>query len=175
MGLYVSLHLLRLCFVRDAQREPRCNSVRTTQGEEIGSANAVKQYAESTMPKEVQDFTSLITDSKMFDAQLASMGIDTKKMPLGDISQQTVDEGFQVLYFAISPTPIALNNRTVCSRCAAGASCRRDAFEVQIGGQEQASASLFEILHLHPPCLRQEGSCKPRADFLVAFTALFVQ
>lgn len=33
----------------------------------------------------------------MFKSQLSSMGIDTKKMPLGDISQQTVDEGFKVI------------------------------------------------------------------------------
>ena len=36
-----------------------------------GAAAAAPKYAEPTLPKAVQAFTSLITDSKMFDSQLA--------------------------------------------------------------------------------------------------------
>jgi len=38
-----------------------------------------------------------VTNADMFQAQLAFMGVDTNKMPLGDISPRTVESGFEAL------------------------------------------------------------------------------
>jgi hypothetical protein len=50
---------------------------------------AVK-YAPPTVTGPVAGFAEFITNADMFKSQLAEMGIDTTKMPLGDISQKTV-------------------------------------------------------------------------------------
>lgn len=54
-------------------------------------------FAAPTIKGELADFTSFITDADMFKSQLATLGVDTAKMPLGDISQRTVDAGFKAL------------------------------------------------------------------------------
>lgn len=55
------------------------------------------KYAAAKIKGKVAEFTKLITSSEMFAEQLKTMGIDTSKMPLGDISEQTVQEGFKAL------------------------------------------------------------------------------
>jgi poly [ADP-ribose] polymerase len=62
-----------------------------------GGAAAAVKYAPAKVKGKLADFTNLITSSDMFSEQLASMGIDTSKMPLGDISQRTIDDGFAAL------------------------------------------------------------------------------
>ena len=42
-------------------------------------------------------FTKMVTDQDMFKSQLKNLNIDTEKMPLGDISEQTIEKGFTAL------------------------------------------------------------------------------
>ena len=64
------------------------------------------KYAAAKTTGALADFVSLVTSNDMFNDQLKSMGVDTSKMPLGDISQRTVDAGFQVIIRARTPRPI---------------------------------------------------------------------
>ena len=56
-----------------------------------------KTFAPPETTGVLADFVHLITNNDMFASQLKSMGIDTAKMPLGDINQRTVDAGFEAL------------------------------------------------------------------------------
>ena len=42
--------------------------------------------------------TKVVTDQDMFKSQLKNLNIDTEKMPLGDISEQTIEKGFSALH-----------------------------------------------------------------------------
>jgi hypothetical protein len=42
-------------------------------------------------------FINFVTNADMFKAQLASIGVDISKMPLGDIDQRTIDSGMEAL------------------------------------------------------------------------------
>jgi len=69
-------------------------------GAGIGAAaeeEAPVTYLPPKIKGELATFVGLVTNSDMFASQLASMGVDTSKMPLGDISQRTVDAGFDAL------------------------------------------------------------------------------
>jgi len=50
-----------------------------------------------TLPKETQDFIKLIFDNDMFKETLKNFNIDVKKMPLGKISKNQLQKGFNVL------------------------------------------------------------------------------
>lgn len=54
-------------------------------------------FAPVQLQPELVDFVSFVTDNDMFQEQLQNMGVDTTKMPLGDISQRTVESGFAAL------------------------------------------------------------------------------
>jgi len=52
---------------------------------------------ETTLDPKVADVISLIGDKKTMTQTMQSMDVDTKKLPLGKISKQQIDKGFQVL------------------------------------------------------------------------------
>jgi poly [ADP-ribose] polymerase len=54
-------------------------------------------HKKSELPKELQSFIKLIFDKDMFSAAMADLEIDTKKMPLGQLSDKQVKKGFTVL------------------------------------------------------------------------------
>lgn len=54
-------------------------------------------YAEPEVTGVLAKFVEFITDSNMWKGQLSALGVDTSKMPLGDISERTVEAGFQAL------------------------------------------------------------------------------
>lgn len=54
-------------------------------------------YAKPTITGKLAEFTELVTSDVMFKAQLSTLGVDTTKMPLGDITQRTIDDGFSAL------------------------------------------------------------------------------
>jgi poly [ADP-ribose] polymerase len=58
---------------------------------------AAVTYAAPKVVGSLASFVGLVTDSDMFSSQLAKMGVDTSKMPLGDISPRTVEDGFKAL------------------------------------------------------------------------------
>jgi poly [ADP-ribose] polymerase 2/3/4 len=62
-----------------------------------GGAEQKVKYEDPKIDGELAEFVRLVTDQDMFKSQLASMGVDTAKMPLGDISKRTVEEGFKAL------------------------------------------------------------------------------
>ena len=55
------------------------------------------KYAKATTTGATAEFVEFITDSDMFAKQLAELGVDTSKMPLGDITEETIDAGFKAL------------------------------------------------------------------------------
>lgn len=55
------------------------------------------KYAEPKITGKLKDFTELVTSSDMFRDQLKNIGVDISKMPLGDISQETVDSGMNAI------------------------------------------------------------------------------
>jgi len=62
----------------------------------LGGAE-IKNFAPAETTGVLADFVHMVTDNDMFASQLKGMGIDTAKMPLGDIDQRTVDAGFEAL------------------------------------------------------------------------------
>jgi hypothetical protein len=62
-----------------------------------GAAAAAVAYAAAKVTGSLAAFVQLVTDADMFKEQLAQMGVDTAKMPLGDISARTVESGFDAL------------------------------------------------------------------------------
>jgi poly [ADP-ribose] polymerase len=75
-------------------------SFESTQGPKLAAATSgggAVTYAPAKITGTLAAFTAFVTDADMFKAQLATMGVDTAKMPLGDISQRTVDAGFDAL------------------------------------------------------------------------------
>ena len=45
----------------------------------------------------VQDLLKFIFDKNMMEKSIISVGVDLKRMPLGDLSQETVLKGYQIL------------------------------------------------------------------------------
>jgi len=45
----------------------------------------------------VQDFVKLIFDKKLMEDSVIKIGYDTKKMPLGELSKETVLKGYKIL------------------------------------------------------------------------------
>ena len=58
---------------------------------------AVK-WAPAKVKGKLAAFTKMVTDQDMFKSQLKNLNIDTEKMPLGDISEQTIEKGFSALH-----------------------------------------------------------------------------
>jgi poly [ADP-ribose] polymerase len=58
---------------------------------------APKKFHESALPKPLQDFMQLIFNKDMFVGAMSEFDIDTKKMPLGNLSKKQVQRGFEVL------------------------------------------------------------------------------
>lgn len=50
-----------------------------------------------TLDKRVQDFLSLVSDVKTMKSTMISLDIDTKKLPLGKLSQKQIDKGYSIL------------------------------------------------------------------------------
>jgi poly [ADP-ribose] polymerase len=57
----------------------------------------VKPLQESKLDRRVQDFIRLIFDIKQIKSTLAEIGYDSNKMPLGKLSQRTLQQGYEVL------------------------------------------------------------------------------
>lgn len=53
--------------------------------------------AESKLDKRVQQFLSLVSDTKQMSKTMISLDIDTKKLPLGKLSQSQIDKGYAIL------------------------------------------------------------------------------
>ena len=50
-----------------------------------------------TLDKRTQDFLSLVSDVKTMKSTMVSLDIDTKKLPLGKLSQKQIDKGYAIL------------------------------------------------------------------------------
>jgi poly [ADP-ribose] polymerase len=50
-----------------------------------------------SLDKRVQDFLSLVSDVKTMKSTMVSLDIDTKKLPLGKLSQKQIDKGYTIL------------------------------------------------------------------------------
>ena len=55
------------------------------------------KYATSKLPAPVQDFVKLIFDKDLMEKSVAQVGYDVKKLPLGQLSEQTVKDGYAYL------------------------------------------------------------------------------
>lgn len=64
-------------------------------------------FAPSKLHPQVQDFVKLIYNKNLMEASVAANGFDVKKLPLGDLSQETIQKGYQVL----SEIEKAINNK----------------------------------------------------------------
>ena len=58
---------------------------------------AAKTYEPSRLDKRVQDFVSFINDKKLMEKSMVQVGYDVKKLPLGQLSDQTVHDGYKTL------------------------------------------------------------------------------
>jgi poly [ADP-ribose] polymerase len=54
----------------------------------------LKPVQESKLDRRVQDFIRLIFDIKQIKSTLAEIGYDSNKMPLGKLSQRTLQQGY---------------------------------------------------------------------------------
>lgn len=52
---------------------------------------------ECTLDERVQDFLTLVSDVKSMKSAMVSLDIDTKKLPLGKLSQKQIDKGYAIL------------------------------------------------------------------------------
>lgn len=59
--------------------------------------SAPAKYKASTLPRPLQDFMQLIFNKNMFVGAMSEFDIDTKKMPLGNLSKKQVQRGYDVL------------------------------------------------------------------------------
>ena len=55
------------------------------------------KIADSKLPQQVQDLMSLIFDLSLFASVMADMNYDAKKLPLGKLSQRTLERGYNEL------------------------------------------------------------------------------
>ena len=81
-------------------------------------------YAKAETTGALASFVELVTNKAMFDSALATMGVDTSKMPLGDISQRTVDDGFKAL-LAVEAYLKAGGGPRLAELCSAFYTCAR--------------------------------------------------
>jgi len=58
---------------------------------------AVAAIPKSKLDKKVQEFVKLIADVKMMEAMMTQLGYDANKLPLGKLSKETIDGGYEVL------------------------------------------------------------------------------
>lgn len=56
-----------------------------------------KDFAPSKLDAQVQDFVKLIFNKTLMEQAVAANGFDVKKLPLGDLSQETIQKGYLVL------------------------------------------------------------------------------
>ena len=54
-------------------------------------------YAPSKLHPQVQDFVKLIYNKNLMELAVAANGYDIKKLPLGDLSAETIQKGYEVL------------------------------------------------------------------------------
>lgn len=53
--------------------------------------------AKSKLPSMVQDFIKFIFDKELMEKSVSMVGYDVKKLPLGQLSEQTVKDGYAYL------------------------------------------------------------------------------
>ncbi len=53
-----------------------------------------ENYLPSKLDANVQDFVRLIFDKKLMEDSVVNIGYDIKKMPLGELSKETVLKGY---------------------------------------------------------------------------------
>lgn len=58
---------------------------------------SVKDSSPSKLDNNVQDFIKLIFNKKLMEESVVKIGYDVKKLPLGDLSKETVLKGYQIL------------------------------------------------------------------------------
>lgn len=56
-----------------------------------------KDYAPSKLDSGVQDFVKLIFNKNLMEQAVAANSYDIKKLPLGDLSKETIKQGYRVL------------------------------------------------------------------------------
>lgn len=56
-----------------------------------------KDFSCSSLPRETKEFVKLIFDMKMMDNQMAEIGYDAKKMPLGKLARSSIQKGYETL------------------------------------------------------------------------------
>lgn len=56
-----------------------------------------KDFAPSKLDSSVQDFVKLIYNKELMEQAVAANGYDVKKLPLGDLSKETIQQGYQAL------------------------------------------------------------------------------
>lgn len=56
-----------------------------------------KVIKESSLPKSIQNLMNLIYDTNIMNKQMAEIGYDAKKMPLGKLGKETITAGYKVL------------------------------------------------------------------------------
>ncbi len=60
-------------------------------------AKTSEKEVDSSLDTRVQDLIKLIFNMKMMQSQMAKIGYDAKKMPLGKLSKETIKKGYEVL------------------------------------------------------------------------------
>ena len=66
-----------------------------------------KDYLPSKLDPQVQDFVKLIYNKNLMELAVAANGYDIKKLPLGDLSSETIQKG----YTELSEIEKAINNK----------------------------------------------------------------
>ena len=56
-----------------------------------------EKYLASKLEKPVQDLINFIFDKKLMEASVTSVGYDPSKLPLGELSEENVKYGYQIL------------------------------------------------------------------------------
>jgi poly [ADP-ribose] polymerase len=65
--------------------------------EPILTTIAKKEYMPSQLDPNVQDFVKLIFNTSLMEQSVVNIGYDAKKMPLGELSKETVLRGYKIL------------------------------------------------------------------------------
>lgn len=63
----------------------------------VADPNDGAPVAPSKLDTNVQDFITLIFNKKLMEASVVKNGYDVKKMPLGELSKETVEKGYKLL------------------------------------------------------------------------------
>ena len=129
-------------------------------------------FAPPKIKGELADFVTLVTDKDMFKESLATMGVDTSKMPLGDISQRTIDEGFRSL-LAVEAYLKKGGGPQLATLCSAFYTYIPHAFgrkaaplltlaDIQVCPRRRGGSPLLAPAVLRAPSLTLWHSCPPR-------------